>query len=62
MSKLKAQRQYEGKNRGQVVLEYFLIFAMVAILTIIGLTNFHEQVADAWKSFFNAAARKMVQP
>ena len=62
MCKLKMQRRGGKKNRGQVVLEYFLIFAAVIVLTVIGLTNYHKQVADAWKNFFNAAAQKMVAP
>ena len=49
-------------KQGQIVLEYFLLFAIVALLTIIGLTTFHEQVTDAWQTFFNAAANKMVDP
>jgi len=62
MCKLKTMARNDNARKGQIVLEYFLIFALVALLTIVGLTTYHQQVADAWKNFFTAAAQKMVAP
>lgn len=41
---------------GQVTLEYFIIFAAVAAVTILGLTTFGTDIRTALGSFFNAAA------
>jgi len=46
-------------RRGQVVLEYFLVFAVVALLTLIGLTSFDDDIRNALGEFFNAAANKI---
>lgn len=45
--------------RGQIVLEYFIIFAVVAALTLVALTTFDDDVRTSLEHFFTAAADKM---
>jgi len=44
---------------GQVTLEYFIIFAAVAAVTIVGLTAFGSNIRTALGGFFNAAATRI---
>ena len=44
---------------GQVVLEYFILFAVVALLTLVALSNFDENVRQSVAGFFATAANKM---
>lgn len=41
---------------GQVVAEYFILFAVVALLTLIGFTAFDDDVKTSLEGFVNAAA------
>lgn len=47
------------RRGGQATLEYFLLFAAVAALTIVGLTRFDEDVRATFEDLFQAAARKI---
>ena len=46
---------------GQVVLEYFIIFAAVALLTLIGLSTvrFDDNVRESVEGFVTTAANRM---
>ncbi len=41
---------------GQVTIEYFILFAIVALLTIAGLTTVDDQVRTRLQDFFRVAA------
>ena len=47
--------------KGQVTLEYFMLFAVVAILTLIGFTSFDQGIRTSLQGFVNAAAAKLAQ-
>ena len=55
---MKTRRQWES---GQVVLEYFILFTVIALLTIVGLANvtLDSQARNSLTSFFNTAAAKV---
>ena len=46
---------------GQVVLEYFILFVVIALLTIVGLAKvtLPGQVQQSLTGFFNTAAQKV---
>lgn len=46
---------------GQVTLEFFILFAVVALVTVIGLTAFHVDIRKVLEGFFNAAANRMAK-
>lgn len=52
---------YQTTKFGQVTLEYFILFAALALLTVIGVTTFHTDVKNAVQGFFNAAATEMAK-
>jgi len=43
----------------QVTLEYFILFAVVALVTVIGLTTFDDDIRTSLEGFVNAAANKI---
>ena len=47
---------------GQAVLEYVLLFAAVAAVTLISVTAFDDNVRATLEDFFRAAANKMAAP
>lgn len=47
---------------GQVVLEYFLLFAVIIVLTLVGLTTLDDDAATSLQGFFQSAAEKMATP
>lgn len=49
------------KHPGQVTIEYFLLFAAVALLTVLGLTRFDVNVQQTVEDFVNAAASKITR-
>ncbi|MBI2495990.1 MAG: hypothetical protein HYY90_04990 [Candidatus Omnitrophica bacterium] len=50
-----------GKAKGQVTVEYFLIFAAIAAAVIIGFSAFHGSIRNALEGFANAAADKITR-
>ena len=44
---------------GQVTLEYFILFAAIAAITIMTLTNFDNTITTGFQGFLNAAATKI---
>ena len=46
---------------GQVTLEYFLLFTVVALATLLGFTTFDESVRQTCDDFFNALAADLVK-
>ncbi len=44
------------RSCGQVTIEYFILFAVVALLTLAGLTTVDDQVRTGLQNFFRAAA------
>ena len=54
---MKFIRNRHGDLDGQVTLEYFLLFAAVAVAVIAGLQLFGEQISSALQEFVNAAAK-----
>ena len=49
------------QRKGQVTLEYFLIFAVLAVLTIVSVATFDDAVKTALQDLFNAAANKIAK-
>jgi len=49
-------------RRGQVTMEYFLIFAAVAAVTWIVASQFDDDVRVTMESFFNDAADSIANP
>ena len=49
------------RERGQVVAEYFILFAIVALLTLVGFTRFDDDLKTSLERFVNAAAAKIAQ-
>ena len=41
---------------GQVTLEYFVLFAVIGLLTVLSLTQFDEQVTGTLQGLFRSAA------
>lgn len=54
-----AKRLRLARDRGQVTLEYFLLFLVVALVTLVSLTTFHKDVATTFENLFTKAASKM---
>ena len=48
-------------NKGQVTLEYFILFAAVAAAVIVGFQAFGADIASAIRDFFNAAANRIAK-
>ena len=46
-------------EKGQVTVEYFIVFTVIALVTLIGLATFDNTVNDIVRDFFNAAAAKI---
>ena len=54
-----AIRNSQCSHGGQVVMEYFILFAVVGLLTLIGLTTFDDDIKTNLERFVNAAAAKI---
>lgn len=52
----------ENRRRGQVILEYFIIFAAIAVVTLIGVALFDDQIQSTLESFVGDAANNMATP
>ena len=48
-----------ASKQGQVTVEYFILFAVVAAVTLIGLSTFDDQVKDTMKELAHAAANNI---
>lgn len=48
-------------RRGQVVLEYLLLFAAVALVTVLGMTSFDNDIRTNLQGFFHAAANDITK-
>ncbi len=58
--KTKDQRLADIASRSaQVTLEFFILFAVVAVATIVGLTSFDDDVASSLRGVVSAASAKM---
>lgn len=51
--------KYQLSRHGQVVLEYLVLFAAVAALTILGVTTFDDTIKSTLQGFYHAAANKI---
>ena len=49
-------RNTNYRVKGQVTIEYFILFAVVALLTLAGLTTVDDQVRTRLQEFFRKAA------
>ena len=47
---------------GQVTIEYFLIFAVVIAVTLLGATLFDDNMRSSLVGFFTELAKKMSTP
>lgn len=55
--------RWRWDRRGQVTLEYFLLFAVIALATVIGLgTTFHTDIQTSVQEMANAATQKLAGP
>lgn len=48
-------------SRGQVTLEYFILFAVLAAVTLVSVTTFDDAIRSALGTFFNAAANNIAK-
>ena len=46
-------------RRGQVTIEYFLLFAAIVLVTLIGLTTVDNDVSTTFQNLFTDVAGKM---
>lgn len=44
---------------GQASLEYFILFAMLALITILSLSKFHQDLKGGQQALLNSALVKM---
>ena len=54
-----ATRNSKPWYEGQVVVEYFILFTVVSLLTLIGFTTFHNDLKKSLVGFVDAAANKI---
>ena len=54
-------RYENSQSNGQILLEYFVLFAVVAMLTIIGLTRFDDEIRASLNRFIQAATNALTQ-
>ena len=45
---------------GQITIEYFLLFAAIILVTMIGLSTFHADVSGIFKSLFDPSNSRSV--
>ena len=50
-----------GKRSGQVTIEYFILFTIVALLTVAGLTTFDDDVRQHMQELFTTAKNAITQ-
>jgi len=55
----KHQFDAAGAARGQIVLEYFVLFAVLALLTLASVRVFGGNIKTSLTDFFSAAAEKV---
>ena len=54
---------WQSGRRGQATLEYFILFAVIALATVVGLgTTFHTDIKTALQGMVDVAARKIAEP
>ena len=54
---------WRSGRRGQATLEYFILFAVIALATVVGLgTTFHADIKTALQDMVDVAARKITEP
>jgi len=46
-------------STAQVTLEYFILFAVIALVTLVSLTDFDDRAIAALTGFFQGAANQM---
>lgn len=46
---------------GQAVVEYFIIFAVIGALTLIGVSSFLEQVKSGARNMYRTATIRILQ-
>ena len=54
-------RRIHRQETAQVTMEYFILFAIVALLTVVVLTNQGNQFRTSVEGFVNAAAARMAR-
>ncbi len=47
------------KQNGQVTIEYFILFAIVALLTVAGISTFDDDVRQTFQHFFGSMAHEI---
>lgn len=45
-------------NKGQISLEYFILFAIVALLTFVALTSFDDNIKNSLDAVFKKTMEK----
>ena len=53
---------WRGRQSGQVTIEYFILFAVVAFATLLAFASFRNGVRAALESGVGAAAEEMATP
>ena len=50
-----------AQRKGQAVVEYLLIFAALALITIVSLSAFYPKVKDTAENLFKEASERIVK-
>ena len=48
-----------NSGQGQVTLEYFILFAVMALLTLVGVSTFGNDIRDSLQRFFDHATAQI---
>mgnify|MGYP001577907924 CR=1 FL=1 len=51
----------ENSLQGQAALEYFIVFSLIALLTILSFSSFDESVGDSTGNFSQDAIARILQ-
>jgi len=55
----KMETHRRRSSTAQVTLEYFILFAVIALVTLVSLTDFDDRAIAALTGFFQGAANQM---
>ena len=44
---------------GQITIEYFLLLAAIIVMTLVGVSTFHTDIAATFQKLFSSAAQHM---
>lgn len=51
---------FATKTMGQVIIEYFILFTIIAALTVIGLSTFFPKIQETFSAMQSSAVERIV--